>query len=578
MEKLPLKVVGRSLREFMPLKPAEKILLDACRMGKGAPISKNRPEQATEQNTIRATFLRFLALGGDEETPVHDVGVRIFGAWIDGILDLDGASLPHSLMLISCHLSEIRLADSNVHGMLSFKGSYIEVLNAFRLVCSGFVQLSNGFTASGRVNLHGAYIGDNLLCEDSKFNSADDAALSCVGAVIKGDVFLNNGFTAIGSVCLDVVQIGGSLYCDNAVFNSNQQAYALQCVQAIIKGGVYLDGGFIAIGTVCFKEMQIGAGLYCNGATFDGGNDYALQVEGITANALHFHKLKSVKGVISFAASRISNLKDDISSWMGVLYLDGFVYDRLIGDAPTDAKSRIAWLEKQCPSDLGLESNGIKFTPQPWRQLQKVLREMGHMEDARLVGIAFEEQLRKAKLIKHCILHSLFGFLVGYGYRPFRLLIFAFFIWLSCGAFYSYAAYEGVFAPSNPLVFQNPDYDVCKVDKDASKFESNKLQCSLPSTQGAGNWYLCSELREEYTGFSPWAYSLDLILPLVDLQQERDWSPMIPTPKSTLLDELKELTLKHVTRLVMWFEILFGWMASLLLVAVVSGLTKRQEE
>jgi len=28
----------------------------------------------------------------------------------------------------------------------------------------------------------------------------------------------------------------------------------------------------------------------------------------------------------------------------------------------------------------------------------------------------------------------------------------------------------------------------------------------------------------------------------------------------------------------MWFEILFGWLASLLLVAVVSGLTNRDKE
>jgi len=89
---------------------------------------------------------------------------------------------------------------------------------------------------------------------------------------------------------------------------------------------------------------------------------------------------------------------------------------------------------------------------------------------------------------------------------------------------------------------------------------------------------LCEKLHEEYTGFSPLAYSLDLILPLVDLQQEHDWAPMIPTSKNTWIDELKAHNLKHLTRLVVRFEILFGWMSSLLLVAVISGLTKRLEE
>ncbi len=95
-------------------------------------------------------------------------------------------------------------------------------------------------------------------------------------------------------------------------------------------------------------------------------------------------------------------------------------------------------------------------------------------------------------------------------------------------AFYWYAALYGnngygVFAPSNPLVFQNCDYDVCKADKEKAKAELSKPANGVPPpTQGAGNWYLCKKLREEYTGFSPLAYSLDLILPLVDLQQERD--------------------------------------------------------
>ena len=142
----------------------------------------------------------------------------------------------------------------------------------------------------------------------------------------------------------------------------------------------------------------------------------------------------------------------------------------------------------------------------------------------------------------------------------------------------------GVFAPSNPLVFQSPEYATCVPDSKAAnaekaKAELAKLACVEPTPiQGAGNWYLCEKLREEYTGFCPLAYSLDVILPLVDLQLERDWAPMIPTPKNCWIDKLYAHSLKHVTRLVMWFEILFGWMFSLLLVAVVSGLTKRREE
>jgi hypothetical protein len=111
--------------------------------------------------------------------------------------------------------------------------------------------------------------------------------------------------------------------------------------------------------------------------------------------------------------------------------------------------------------------------------------------------------------------------------------------------------------PTNPLVFNDPEL---------------RMAC-------ANNWYLCEKLPEEYTGFSPLAYSLDVLLPLVNLEQEKDWAPLIPTPKPSWWKEwLANWSFKHFARLVVWAEILFGWIASLLLVAVFSGLAKRREE
>jgi len=89
---------------------------------------------------------------------------------------------------------------------------------------------------------------------------------------------------------------------------------------------------------------------------------------------------------------------------------------------------------------------------------------------------------------------------------------------------YWYAALAGVFAPSNPLVFQNSAYDVCKPDYVAPAPQGKPASSVQPIVQGAGNWYLCKDLPEEYSGFSPLAYSLDVILPLVDLQQETSWA------------------------------------------------------
>lgn len=105
-----------------------------------------------------------------------------------------------------------------------------------------------------------------------------------------------------------------------------------------------------------------------------------------------------------------------------------------------------------------------------------------------------------------------------------------------------------------------------------AKKTSKSKDATVP---GEGNWYLCADLDEEYTGFSPLAYSLDLLIPLVDLQQARDWAPLIPPPHQQWYRELTRFGIKHVTRLLTWVEIIFGWVGSLLLVAVLTGVTER---
>jgi hypothetical protein len=154
-------------------------------------------------------------------------------------------------------------------------------------------------------------------------------------------------------------------------------------------------------------------------------------------------------------------------------------------------------------------------------------------------------------------------------------------IWFLSGTLYWFVALppQSVFASSNPIVFQHTDYKACTPNSYEAKVENSKIKSGdTTAIVGAGNWYLCEKLREEYTGFSPLLYSLDVILPLVDLQQQRDWGPLIPTPSADWKSELFAISWKHVTRWVIWFETLFGWIASLLLVAIFSGLARRRGE
>lgn len=577
----PRKPAGRTLAEFQPLKPAEQKLLEACRQGIVADISAERPEAATDDNTVRAAFLRFLALGGDEQAPVHEHGVQLVWAWIEGELDMVAARVPFDLFIFDCHFDSTPVfCGARIAGTLNLGSCQLPGFIGDSLACEGNLFLHEDFSSTGTVRLRGAHIGGDIECRRAKFDGMEGDALSADGVVVQGSIFLNQKFTSMGEMRLLNARIGGNLDCGSAQFDG-VNGDALSVDGAVIKGNVFLREGFSAMGTVRLSGTHISGNLECYDAKFDGKDGDALMADGMVVEGTFFFRNLTIPvNGVSLAASRVGRLADDAISWGERLTFNGFTYDSIAGDAPTDVIIRLTWLDKQHKVHAGLRLNGdgTGFKPQPWRQLAKVLREMGHAEDARQVSIAFEHRLRKANLIKHPFMHWLFWLFTGYGYRPLRLLGWMFGVWLICAMFYWYAAAgQGVFAPSDPLVFQNPNYAVCALGYVVPTPQA--ANAAPPTVQGAGNWYLCEKLPEEYSGFSPLAYSLDVILPLVDLQQETSWSPLVPTPKAVWYQELFSFCdWKHFTRFVLWFEILFGWVSSMLLVAVVSGLTKRREE
>jgi hypothetical protein len=135
---------------------------------------------------------------------------------------------------------------------------------------------------------------------------------------------------------------------------------------------------------------------------------------------------------LSLGGSRIARLDlrhavvgpigDDEQSWpkKGSLFLDGFTYER-IGEGPTSAKKRLEWIARQPEG----------FTPQPYRQLAKVLREAGDDSGARKVLIAMEDARLKhggLSFVQRWV-QRLLGATVGYGYVPLRALWYiAFFV------------------------------------------------------------------------------------------------------------------------------------------------------
>ena len=398
-----------------------------------------------------------------------------------------------------------------------------KALNADRINVQGHVFLRNGFRAEGEVVLLGAQIGGNLECEGGTFINPSGIALHADGINVHGAVFLLDGFHAEGGVRLLGAQIGVNLECDRGAF-INPSGVALGADHIKVQGFVFIRNGFRAEGEVRLLRARVGANVECEGGTFINPSGKALNADGINVEGsvfLHsdfraegevwlggaqiggnlectdstFTKLTAgsatVKGnfwwwglkgaehtMLDLRNASVGSMGDDEKSWpaKGNLFLDGFAYGR-ISEGPTDAETRLKWLARQDP-----------FTPQPYRQLAKVLREAGDDAGARAVVVAMEDQQRRGDITRPFL-----KWIIGYGQHPLRAGWWA----LGFGALgwilYRRSYLAGGMVPT--------EKDAC------AKFKPN------------------GEIPKCYGGFFPSIYSLENSLPLVKLGQADKWQP-----------------------------------------------------
>ncbi len=569
----PKRAFGRSLSDFPNLNAAEKKLIACCAKGATCVLGDGtRPDASTKANTIRAGLIRFLALGGDDSNPVQEEGVYLTGARVIGQLNLNNTTINTSLALISCWFEEKIFARDAKIVSLALSGSSVPGMAADRISVTGSIFMRDGFISIDQICLLGANIGGNLECADSKFQNCDQEGQPAGYAIhadlmrVQGSVLFRPNFSALGAVQLIGARIGGNLECQGGLFsNSDQEGNALGDAlfadRISVEGSVLLTDGFMSVGAVRMAGAKIGSsfeswdGIFLNRKP-DGNFGEAIVAANMRVKGSLYFEKATFGGGINMTDAWVGSLVDDNKCWTanGTI-LDGFRYDS-IAEGSVSAAERISWLNRQLPEHLG-----ASFRPQPWEQLIRVLREMGHIEDAATVAIAKQEQLRKASGQINGFwrrgLHWTYGWLVGYGHRPIWALIWMGGVWLALSLLFMAGAHYGYIGPSTPLL--NSPTLAPAID----------VACGHAGQPGKQNWTECSEVPAEYSTFQPFIYSLDLILPLVDLQQDSDWAPIVEDPPGT------DLLFGVILRWAMWFEILFGWVASLTLVAVLGRLVEK---
>ena len=403
------------------------------------------------------------------------------------------------------------------------------------LVVEGSFSARDGFTAEGETHLPGAQIRTVLSLEGASFSAPGGTAL-LLDQVSANDVHAT-GVTVAGAVRLAGAQVGNELSLAGARLDVRQepasggpgpdsgeergaedrqgsraervaliadnitvgatvdcrglraQGGEVRAVVARIAGRLLLSGarlehpsgtclrlsraevgadlfcrGLVAVGRVKLEGASVGSRVDLEDARLRNPGGTALDARSLRAGEVFLLPAGPIDGAVGLEHARIGLLVDDPERWPGALSLDGLVYESLEPRLP--ARQRLHW--------LALDPDG--YQPQPYEHLAAHYTALGQVAEARRVLLAKERAQRRGSTPLGRVWALLQDVTVAYGYEPWRA-----FLWLA------------LLVTAGSVVYGTQPPRPLKAD--------------------------------EAPHFNPVVYTLDLLIPLVDLGQERAFDP-----------------------------------------------------
>lgn len=524
-------------------------------------------------------------------------GLRAQGATIEGIVEIEAAST-----------GRLRFASATINGSVSLDGS---TLTAPRTLAPIPVDPEDRPTPPPPPHTSSSGKRIRMLRRSRAHDEPpppveldprnEPHALLADNAVINGSVSLSGKgpkrFLAHGLVQLKGTEIAGSLMMRGSILEAHIDGRAGPITRqpsAMIADGLTVGQSiefedFYAKGRMSLAGARIGAHLIIEGASFDAGPQprqssssveraderyRAITLRGARIGGDFRTRGLSVNGPISLRGASVDVLDDDprdlIRARFRGLILDGFTYNRLANFS--DHGTRRAWLCCQRPADLGRS-----FKPQPWEQLIRVLTQMGHMRDARVIAMKREAQLRrKIRMrvnpwpvkplgwiykIASLKLNLLRAVTVGHGYQPWLAVVWILAVSVVGSAVFGAAYDKGYFQPAEEEVVLHEEFRAR---------------------------HTIDYLAGDYPAFNPVVYTIDTMVPFADLHQKRYWLPRatgsaVPSQSSSgALGPLAPvgqvlfdgLGVGGWLRVFHWVLIGLGWLLTTFAVAGFTGIMK----
>lgn len=269
----------------------------------------------------------------------------------------------------------------------------------------------------------------------------------------------------VGPVVLGHGRIGGTVAIEGGRLH-NPGRVAFNADGATVQGSVAIRN-LTCTGHIRMSTAAIGGAIALGGAVLDNADGPVLTMDSTNANEVWMTWATAPRGVVSLINSRVSRLGDNPATWPERLCLRGLTYETIegrAGAAPVSAAERLRWLRR--------DPRG--FSPQPYEQLAAYYRRTGHDVEARRVLLAKQRERRRTLAWSGRVAGWVQDVLVGYGYRNWLAGGWLLACWIAGAALFS------AHRPRPAGAAQTPEYN-------------------------------------------PAVYALDMLLPVVDLGQERAW-------------------------------------------------------
>jgi hypothetical protein len=394
--------------------------------------------------------------------------VRIAAAPTEQAIDADNLAVEAAFY---CRHAEVRgevtFRHARVAAALSFSRSAVRnpggvALRASRATLDGGLYLHDGFVAEGQVRVVSARIVRTLRLDGAALRHPGEVALCADFVTIEGMLDGRRGLRIDGETSLLDATVTGPVHLEGAHLH-NPGGAALTAHGLTVGALFQLCEGFTADGRVRLAGAKVGSRICFDDATVRAPGDIAVSCWRVETPELALRWATAPEGTVDLRYATVGILRDEPRTWPSTMDLDGLRYDVL--EPSGEADSRLPWLAR----------GPAGFRPQPYEQLAAVYQALGDGAQARTVLLAKQRRQSAVGTRYARAWGVLQDATVGYGYRPLRAAS-----WL--------------------------------------------LALLVVGTVLHANFQPVA-VGDQPPSFQPLIYTLDLLLPIVDLGQERAFQP-----------------------------------------------------